>query len=93
VNIATLRWYKGNFDHLQLIIKGEVPQIVVLKDRHITLELNRQLTIAHCEDHEDELDIEIDGNSYTFPLKVWHAILSVTDQWLGEYLKEESWLT
>ena len=94
MTIAKLNWYKSNSDKIELVIKGDIPRIIILKDRYSALELNRQLTIAYFEDHEGELSIDIDGNSYTFPLNVWQAILSVTDQWLEDYIpREETWLS
>lgn len=94
MTIATLNWYKGNADKIQLIINEEVPRIIILKDRYSALELNRQLTIAYFEDHEGDLSIDIDGNSYTFTQDMWQGILSVTDQWLEKYIsQEETWLS
>ena len=89
MHIEPIRYSTVDFGKVHLVLHGDVPQLIVLKDQYSALEINRQLTIASFEDHEDELDIEIDGNPYTFSLEVWQAILSVTDQWLGRYLDKE----
>ena len=89
MTIATISYSTVDFDKVHLVLHGDVPQLIVLKDQYSALELNRQLTIAYFEDHEGELDIEIDGSSYTFSLEVWQAILSVTDQWLAKYMDKE----
>lgn len=91
MTIATISYSTENFDKIQIVINGDVPQMIVLKDQYSALELNRQLTVAYFQDHEDKLDIEIDGNPYTFPLEVWQAILSVTDQWLAKYMVKEGY--
>ena len=91
MTIATISYSTVDFDKVHLVLHGDVPQLIVLKDQYSALELSRQLTVAYFQDHEGELDIEIDGSSYTFSLEVWQAILSVTDQWLAKYLVKEGY--
>jgi len=55
------------------------------------LELNRQLSIAYFSDHQGDLEIIVEGHTCTFPLEVWHAVLSVTDQWLEKYFEREGY--
>lgn len=85
INYSTTDWD----DKIKLVVRGDCPTIIVLKSAESALELNRVLTIAYFSDHEGSLDLDIDGNEYTFSQATWQALLSVTDQWLESYLPAE----
>ena len=89
MTLATLKFGSKDWDDIQLVLHGGVARIISLKNRDSALELNRVLTIAYFGDHEGELSVDIDGTKYTFGQPVWHAILSVVDQWLCKYLPAE----
>ncbi len=90
MNIATLSFDNADYDDdIRLVVRGECPAIIILKNHESVLELNRVLTIAYFEDHEGSLNINIDGSDYTFTQSTWHALLSVTDQWLEKFLPSE----
>ncbi len=89
MTLATLNMDGANWDFAHLITLGDLPQLIKLKNRDTCVNLNRELTIAWFDDHEGDLQLFIDGHSYTFPQEIWHAVLSVTDQWLEEYLVAE----
>ena len=82
MTIATLTFDSREPDQIRLILHGDVTQIVALKDRNTALELWRVLTIAYHEDHDGSIAVNIDGRVHTMPQSVWHAVLSVVDQWL-----------
>ena len=90
MNLATIDYSTTDWDdNIKLVVKGDCPAIIVLKGADSALELNRVLTIAYFTDHEGSLDVEIDGSKYTFSQANWQALLSVTDQWLENYLPAE----
>ena len=90
MNIATLSFDNADYDDdIRLVIRGECPAIIILKNHESLLELNRVLMIAYCEEHQGSLDINIDGSNYLFPQSTWHAVMSVADQWLEKFLPSE----
>lgn len=86
---VTLTLDPNNWDQIQLVLHGDIPRILSLRNRSSAIELNRLLTIAYHSDHEGDLALEIDGTEYIFPQTTWHAILSVVDQWLEKFLPAE----
>lgn len=85
--IATMNFSTSDWnDRIRLVVKGDCPTIIVLKSAESAMELNRVLTIAYFSDHNESLDVDIDGSSYTFSPVTWRAILSCTDQWMEQYL-------
>ena len=93
MTIVSIKINPDNVDDVRLVIKGDVPQIIKLKDRDTAYKLNMDVWDLYFmvhSDHHEEFPLEIDGITYKFPLKVWHAIMNVLcDQWLGHYFDSE----
>jgi hypothetical protein len=55
--------------------------------------LNYETSLLFYQIHTDNNavhTIDIDGEPYTFPLKVWHSIMKVLDdEWPGYYMQAE----
>ena len=84
--MATVKINPGNLDDVKLLIRGEHPALVFLKDRDSAYELCRVVMVAYFEDYEGPLNVTIDGNDFSFSQSVWQALYSEFDQWLGAYL-------
>ena len=82
-----------NLDDVRLIIKGDIPQIIKLKDRDTAYKLNMDVWTLYYmvhSDHHEEFPLEIDGIVYKFPLNACHAIMNVLcDEWLGDFINAE----
>ena len=88
--IATVIMDSENLDDVKLIIRGDCPALVFIKERESALELFRVLMVARFQDHLGPLSTTIDGNDYTFSQSAWQALYRETDQWFGEYLADLS---
>jgi hypothetical protein len=82
INYSTTDWD----DKIKIVVRGDCPTIIILESAESALEINRVLTIAYFEDHEGQMTLDIDGSEYTFSQATWQALLSVTDQWLEQYM-------
>lgn len=89
MTIATLEFDHTNWNYGRIILSGNVPRILFIQSSDTMLEINRMLTIAYFENHQNLLTIDIDRISYTFTQPQWEALLSVTDQWLEHYSAAE----
>jgi tetratricopeptide (TPR) repeat protein len=82
-----------NLDDVRLIIKGDVPQIIKLKDRGTVYKLSMDVWTLYYmvhSDHHEEFPLEIDGIVYRLPLNACHAIMNVLcDEWLGDFIDAE----
>ncbi len=82
-----------NVDDVRLIIKGDIPQIIKLKDRWTVYKLNYDvwgLSSKVHSDHHEEFPLEIDGIIYRLPLNACHEIMNVLcDEWLGDFFEAE----
>ena len=84
--IATVKMNRGDLGDVKLLIRGEHPVIVFLKDRDSVYELCRVVMVAYFEDLEGPLNVTIDGNDFSFSQSVWQALYSEFDQWFEAYL-------
>ena len=93
MEIVSIRLDPENVDDVRLIIKGDVPQIIKLKDRETAYKLNMDVWTLYYmvhSDHDEEFALEIDEIIYMFPLKVCHEIMDLLcDQWLGDFIDAE----
>jgi len=78
-----------NLDNVQIIIRGDRPALIFIKERESALALFHVLMVAWFQDHSGPLGTTIDGNDYTFSQSAWHALYHETDEWFGEYLTEQ----
>ena len=82
-----------NVDDVRLIINGDVPQIVKLKDRYTVSQLNTDVWTLYFKvysNHLEEFPLEIDGIIYRLPLSACHEIMNVLcDEWLGHFFEAE----
>jgi hypothetical protein len=63
----------GDVDDVRLIIKGDVPQIIKLKDRDTAYKLNMDVWTLYYmvhSDHHEEFPLEIDGIVYRLRIPV-----------------------
>jgi len=88
--IATVTMDSANLDDVKLIIRGDRPALVFIKERESALELVRVLMAAWFQDHRGPLKTTIDGNDYRFTQAAWQALYSEIDQWFEEYLADLS---
>ena len=84
--IAIVKMNPGNLDDVKLLIRGDHPALVFLKDRDSAYELCRVVMVAYFEDFQGPLNVTIDGNDFNFSQAVWQALYSEFDQWFGAYL-------
>jgi tetratricopeptide (TPR) repeat protein len=93
ITVVSIKTDPENVDDVRLVIKGDIPQIIKLKDRDTAGKLNYETSLLFYQIHTDnnaEHTIDIDGVPYTFPLKVWHSIMkALDDEWLGYYMHAE----
>jgi hypothetical protein len=80
----------ANLDDVKLIIRGDRPALVFIKERESAVELVRVLMVAWFQDHSGPLNMTINGNDYTFSQHAWQALYNETDEWFGEYLSDLS---
>lgn len=87
---ATLRMGKGKdcWDKLVLIVRGAdtVVPLIHFKDRHSALDAYNQIAVAHFENHADELEVHIDGSTYTMTYDVWQAVGAALNEWYEDYM-------
>jgi hypothetical protein len=88
--IATVIMDSENLDDVKLVIRGDRPALVFIRERASALELFRVLMVAWFQDHPGSLGVTIDGNDYTFSQHAWQALYNETDEWFGEYLADLS---
>jgi len=88
--IANVIMDSTNLDDVKLIIRGDYPALVFIKERESAVELVRVLMVAWFQDHRGPLTVTIDSNDYTFSQSAWQALYSEIDEWFDEYLSELS---
>lgn len=86
--IATVILDSENLDDVKLIIRGDRPALVFIKQRESALELFRVLMVAWFEDRLGPLSTTIEGNDYRFSRSAWHALYREIDHWFAEYLAD-----
>jgi hypothetical protein len=84
--IATIKMSPGNLDDVKLLIRGEHPELVFIKDRDSAYELCRVVMVAYFEDYQGPLNVSIDGSDFNFSQSVWQALYSEFDQSFEAYL-------
>ena len=85
--IATVKMNPGNLDDVKLLIRGDHPRIVFIKDRESGLALVGSLMTAYFTDHKGPLTVNIDDVDYSFSEPVWLALYNEIDPWFGAYLE------
>lgn len=88
MSIATVIMKSENLDDVKLIIRGDRPALVFIKQRESALELFRVLMVAWFQGHTGPLSTTIEGNDYTFSRSAWQALYRETEQWFAEYLAD-----
>jgi hypothetical protein len=86
MSIATVKMDPENLDDVKLIIRGDHPRIVFIKDRESALMLVSDLMNAYFTDHLGPLTVNIENVDYQFSESVWLTLYTEVDPWFGAYL-------
>ena len=68
---------------------GGVVYFIQFRDDNSVFELERQLFIADCDEHQGDLDVTVEGRTYTLSQDTWRVAYNAVTQWFEHYLDVE----